>query len=154
MLYECGYTCVKLRCNNMEATQKDNPPPPFRWDDPHFRTHKWSWNKNKLGLRSQQSSKPRMTVLARTSSNLLDWTGLELVQLWELWPWGITRESPASKGMSMGAEESTLSETVTMNRLVKTLKTYVCYSIVICRVHRSVKLLQLLAVTSCKGSID
>jgi hypothetical protein len=43
---------------------------------PHFQTHKWSWNKQEFGHGSQLDLKPRVTVLATASSNLLDWTGL------------------------------------------------------------------------------
>jgi hypothetical protein len=32
------------------------------------------WKEEKYGLGSRRGSKPRMTVLARTSNNLLDWT--------------------------------------------------------------------------------
>jgi hypothetical protein len=40
---------------------------------PHFKTRK-SWERKKNGHGSQAGPKPRMTVLARASRNLLDWT--------------------------------------------------------------------------------
>jgi hypothetical protein len=42
----------------------------------HFQTHKRSCKEHLLDHGSGRGPKPRMTALARTSSNLLDWSGL------------------------------------------------------------------------------
>jgi hypothetical protein len=46
---------------------------------PHFQIDKRSHNKHKLGHGSRWDSKPRTIVLARTNSNLLDWTGMDSI---------------------------------------------------------------------------
>jgi hypothetical protein len=66
MLCECGYTRAKLRCDKCGANSSRR-----RGDPPHFQTRKWCCYKGKFGHGSRQDPKPRMTVLARTSSNLL-----------------------------------------------------------------------------------
>jgi hypothetical protein len=68
-----GTLALNYGATKMAPTQKDQPL--LSLDRrPHFETHKRSWNEHKLDHGFRRVSKPRMTVLARTSSNLLDWT--------------------------------------------------------------------------------
>jgi hypothetical protein len=55
---------------NVAPTQKDKPLLSLE-RRPHLQTHKRSWNERKLVHGSRRSPKPRTTVLARASSNLL-----------------------------------------------------------------------------------
>jgi hypothetical protein len=56
---------------NLAPTQKDKPLLSSK-RRPHFKTRKRSWNEQKFGHGSRGGPKPRTTVLARTSSNILD----------------------------------------------------------------------------------
>jgi hypothetical protein len=69
------------------------------------------------GTKSRQDLKPRMTVLARTSSILTDRPITPISCRHEL----VVRQSPTSKDVSTEAEEYQLSRTVTRQRLGKSL---------------------------------
>jgi hypothetical protein len=60
---------------NVAPTQKDKPFLSTK-RRPHLQTYKPSWNEHETGHGFQPGSKPKMAVLTRASSNLLDWTGL------------------------------------------------------------------------------
>jgi hypothetical protein len=62
---------------NMAPTQTDNHLSSKRTS--HFQTHKRSWKEHKLGHASWRGPKPSTPLLARTSSNLLDWTGFKIL---------------------------------------------------------------------------
>jgi hypothetical protein len=87
--------------------------------------------------------------MASARSNLLDSTGVAVSYRNGL----AVGQSPAGKDVSTEAEEYPLLEAITTQPLVKdTESLYECCSAVICRVHISLKPLELPAVTSYKSN--
>jgi hypothetical protein len=98
----------------------------------------------KYGYRTPRGPTPKTTILGRANSNLLDWTKDQpvAVMIWLRASRHPMRTSARKQGTSHclgGRYEATTDED---------RKIYVCCTTVICRVHRSVKLLQLPVVTS------
>jgi hypothetical protein len=71
-----GTLMRNYNATNMGPIQRDKPLFLSK-RRPHFPTYKRSWNEHKLGHGSRRASKPRTTVQARSSSNLLDCAGVE-----------------------------------------------------------------------------
>jgi hypothetical protein len=72
VLFMNRYRSHKYGATNVAPTQKDKPLLSSK-RRPHFQTHKGPWNEHKLGHVSRWGPKRKTTVLARASSNLLDW---------------------------------------------------------------------------------
>jgi hypothetical protein len=65
-----GTVVLNYGATNMAPAQKDQPLLSSKRTS-YFQTHKSSWNERKFGHESQRDPKPRISALARTSSNLL-----------------------------------------------------------------------------------
>jgi hypothetical protein len=76
-----GYICAKLRSNNCGA-YTDRPTPPLVKENSVFQNTWLALERTELWSCAWQRLKPRMTFLARTSINLLDWTGIMTYTYW------------------------------------------------------------------------
>jgi hypothetical protein len=66
-----GSFVLNYGATNLAPSQKDQSPLSSKRRS-HLKTCKWSWNEQKFGHGSQGGSKPRTTLLAKASRNILD----------------------------------------------------------------------------------
>jgi hypothetical protein len=135
------YLCYMYGATNVAPSLKDRLLPPSK-RKPHFANTYMSRMKRNLGQKSRRDLKPRMTMLARTSSSLTDRPYFSqtscvtddcrelVVSQWResVWSWQLEEMVASLRGLEPGSRGTSAIGSRCQATLVETVKSSLCYS--------------------------